>query len=1528
VSEHTDNLRKALLKLDPTGPAGFEGLLGATLTEIIGVPFRVAGSGSQFGLDGKPAYEQDAVYFECKRYDGNIPKTEVLSKISELIITNTEEIDLWVLGATTPVISQHADAVRKLGELAGISTLILDWTDTGIPPLAAALAMSQEAARTFIKAHVKNSDLAAKAVTALEAIRKENGFANHAARIRALLEEPTIGAGLAKETNREWLTDVFSDKPKARRFLRQGLSPGDKAAGEPALRPALLGKLGPLVTGKPDGKVIAIIGEEGAGESWLVGQTWLSLTDKPLMVFFTADDFSEAAAAGNLREILIDKLIAQTDGKDSEAARQRWRRKLEQWREHSTTDKPHLVAVIDGLNQRPRMDWARLIEAMGSELDRIGGRLIVTVRTAYYTSRIRQRLYSAAVEVTVPEWTDQERDSLLAARGIRGADLRPQVAASLRNPRLLGIALELLHNAKIEELEELSVSRLLFEHILASESDAPSPRPAAEFARKLQDHARDILKRVAALQRDDLTIFEGALEAVTDGRFFVPVTGDATRYRFNEDGFTLALGFAVLDELRKAHRNGHDLAEALAAIIDPVSALDLTAEALFAALTVACLDEECPVEICAVIIAGFAELQNPNAEEFPAFAALAKKRPEPFMHAAKRMCLTSSRQSNFDWIEAALHAAKADADAWSLMTPMLQSWLAHYSLSPEARMVSHRSRDPADKVEQERAKRQNEIERKLGALSASEREVLGLLVRDDTGDIASLARLALTLIAGKPVAPFAPALVQWSFAHALNAELFAPRKEFMHLIRLNRVDWRQTREAILNACGMFETADVSHTGKWTLADMLRATGDPDDAARARPLFEELTADWPKFGSWRFVERYCATDPCDPASTKPQNIAKTAENYAEIDVSKIRLGMSNSEVDSFFIMACPAIVRFEHGVGIVKHHEFIANVLERHGFPLRQGIFELRNHNALVTREHAERIVGRVKAGTAGGADEGIPENDRWVVSAYHLLVAFPLLGATEQIETMLAEHADDHMLCDLMEVAKPLDEQTFEALLNKAVVDNDERAQFILLVFAASTATPVSQKARRHLSTLAQARSERVRAQALNLIAKTGDEPSIEAIAKSGWSATNIHDKSGYEIWYGSCVVVEAAARGMVSHDQALDRITPQLYGWAATRLGAEAARNVARRIDYSIKKAADLALDLPVPDIELPQKRNRDITEPTRYIVSEKPSESADTFDALQQLAEPNAAFEERQKRAREAFQSFTAELTKTKACIILGGLTIQEFDTIAQSDRTLAESWYDLFMGLPKSRRAAIHNLGLLLAHALADWAPDKAVRLFRRLRDSDPSVRTTFGAAGISLDAMTLWGAKNETALDKLRFDRLDRAGNDDEIAVEVLAALWNGKRALIEAYIERQLQTGEPSAIARALMVAGLSDDNKFNDEVLARYKDKGGFIRQVHEAAMYAYERNRWSAHWFTLMREAQQPEDFWRHATLLAKIVDGRFELWKSASGNVGEPYCLFGTSIESRLLNRQKKWRSKRDKTLFGDTTPSKVFLPVTDER
>ena len=109
-----------------------KGLVAVALTDITGVPFRLAGGGSQYGIDGKSAYDDDSVCFEAKRYDDRISRDEVLSKIAEVSISDSDT-DLWVLGATSPVRSQLAEDLRKLGERSGIGTLILDWSNIDIP---------------------------------------------------------------------------------------------------------------------------------------------------------------------------------------------------------------------------------------------------------------------------------------------------------------------------------------------------------------------------------------------------------------------------------------------------------------------------------------------------------------------------------------------------------------------------------------------------------------------------------------------------------------------------------------------------------------------------------------------------------------------------------------------------------------------------------------------------------------------------------------------------------------------------------------------------------------------------------------------------------------------------------------------------------------------------------------------------------------------------------------------------------------------------------------------------------------------------------------------------------------------------------------------------------------------------------------------------------------------------------------------------------------------------------------------------
>ena len=146
-------------------------------------------------------------------------------------------------------------------------------------------------------------------------------------------------------------------------------------------------------------------------------------------------------------------------------------------------------------------------------------------------------------EIPIPEWTELERDEILSEHGINASELHHAVATSLRNPRLLGIALSLLNKADVINFEELSVSRLLFEHMRMSERDAPVQQHAQEFARRLQRHAQKILSRINEKQHDDIFIFEDDMGAVADGRFYQALEGDPTRYSLKDDGLTLALGF-------------------------------------------------------------------------------------------------------------------------------------------------------------------------------------------------------------------------------------------------------------------------------------------------------------------------------------------------------------------------------------------------------------------------------------------------------------------------------------------------------------------------------------------------------------------------------------------------------------------------------------------------------------------------------------------------------------------------------------------------------------------------------------------------------------------------------------------------------------------------------------------------------------------------------------------------------------------------------------------------------------------------
>ena len=651
-------LKAALLTLNHSGPDGFEGLLAAVLSEVCEQPFRVASSGSQRGRDGDSALDEGATYFEAKLYTDPVPQSVVTGKIVDLANDDKGQVDTWILCATSSVNSQHADKYRGSLAAFGIGCLILDWPAGTLPTLAVLFAMAAARVERFVLDHSQDPFAVTGLRADLDAVAADSQFVDMSTSLRSMVRDGSVGLGLVKAANRSSLMDAFSDRREARRLFGQPLAPLDKSGLLWAERPTLVQQVQVAISGPPTDRVILVLGDEGTGKSWLVAKGWSGSQPAPLLAAFMASELAMPEAMNNLEELLIAKLSSQTGDVLTDSTRKRWKRRFEGWRANPGPKHVRLAVWVDGLNQAHGFPWARWIDAMAKFLEEIGGRLIVTTNN-WHHAEIRSTMTSPFDRVLVDDWSESELKGILDARGIKSDALAAEVFDFLRNPRILGIAVELLDAKEIERVDELTVGRLLFEHIRRHDRDAISGMTAREFAKTLQSHAEEMLERLTSQKQDDLTIFDLGkdLSAVSQSRFFEPVAGESDLYAIRKEGLPLALGLALTSVLRKEARAGRAPEVRLAEVTEPINALSETSAVVFSALQISFLQEGCPLEVRAALAKFFVGLQNVADDLYPSFEALAKRAPGPFLNATQDAALSRVRLPNARWLILALYSA-------------------------------------------------------------------------------------------------------------------------------------------------------------------------------------------------------------------------------------------------------------------------------------------------------------------------------------------------------------------------------------------------------------------------------------------------------------------------------------------------------------------------------------------------------------------------------------------------------------------------------------------------------------------------------------------------------------------------------------------------------------------------------------------------------------------------------------------------------------------------------------------------------
>ncbi|MGE0851965.1 MAG: hypothetical protein AB7O44_20490 [Hyphomicrobiaceae bacterium] len=1403
-----EDLRQCLLTLAPTGDHGFEGLLAAALSEICGQPFRLASSGSQRGRDGDSAFDAGATYFEAKRYEDDVPKGTVSSKLVELIVDDVGQVDTWVLCSTSPISAQHAQLYQKSLERVGVGCLILDWADHTLPKLAVLLASAAGTTQQFIEQHGTDKSKSESLSAALAAIIADSGFRITSMNLGAMLREPTVGIGIAKAANKRWFVEAFSDRRIARRYFGQPLAPLEITRASWIERPVLLAEMHNVFAGPPGKSVVIVQGEEGTGKSWLTAKAWLAAAPAPLLAFFTPNELTGPLALHDVSGTFITKLAQQSEGELTDAIKRRWQRRFKGWRANPNPANVRLVVWVDGLNQIQDHHWPRWIDSAAAVLETLGGRLVLTTTAEHFARGIRGGVRSDIRSIVVRDWSLNDVKQVLQKRGITPSGQSEEVFKALRNPRILGLAIELLDAKEIEQFGDLSVERLLFEHVRHYSGDGSTPMSPLQFAHGLQRHADEIIKRISRQEHDDLRLFDAPLDdrlkAVSNSRFFKSVPGDPDRYEISDDGLPLALGLSLIATLRKEERNGRAPAVRLAEILEPILALARTGDVVHAAVLVACMTEDCPSSVTSALVRYYVGLQNLRDAPQAAFEALAKTSPEPFMQAAEAAALFVGHLPNMQSLVNALLKARTDAKAWATMSPYITRWLSWYCLAPEVRMINKGAGD--QKVETERAKRKAEIEERLASLTPGERSLLDTrLERREETNLDDLHLLALTLLAGKPLSNFAVPLTNWSFSNALNSSLHAPHGAFQHLIQFNTLDWSATRHALHDALASIEKGGMSNVGEWALVGILRATGDAEDAQRASAMVEHLTRDRKRYAGWRLVEEYCATDPSDPTSDSPENIEATAASYAALDVAALHQGRGQTREDHLFSEARTGLARFKPGVAIGVLRSFARQVVMREGLGRRQGVISLAAHSAALEADVVDGLVAAAYAERGEASGGNLDDRHSWVAAQYGLLAALPHRSGNDQLTT-IASLPSRTLLLRMLATLAPADETAVESLLESALVANDVDAQSRAVSFAYYSRSQISVKAALALGRLWSSPDKIVRFLALAIVARSGDSNLLKEFADGQWDATLLNpDDDRQERWYGSLALVAAAEAGVLDIDQAFARMAPQLYGYAAKRLGENAAKLAANLFDVAVEKAC-AQTDIPrLPVIEQPVTKTSDENPPLVSFIDER--KDNDVRELFERMKETPEEYEARQQRAWHSFSEFSRRLTREDARLILDDLPWDSFEVIADAEPALAQRWLAALTDASAESLSLLHYFALGVAKACARWHPAAAAHLLQRLSQISPVVNRVFGPGRIPVVAVGIWASADVPEVRQLCFDRLDRAPNDEILASEVLAAFAVGKDAVVRQYIERLLTINEPCAIVRALMVCGLSDVNE-------------------------------------------------------------------------------------------------------------------------
>ena len=909
--------------------------------------------------------------------------------------------------------------------------MIIDWgQDHEVAPLAALCAFAPDLVETFISYEASEEARALQAVSgdAIERLRRD-------------LQSWCLGFDSLRTRSFETLNSIWNSPQASKAELGQNAAGGvqEKKVTRSAVHEALDAWWnGPARDDVP----AAVVGMDGVGKTWAT-LDWLvnNQDDQPIVLIVP----SSAVAAGTsdltktgVKELLAKRLYEMTEVRDPE----HWFRRLNNLLKRPVDEGPVLTVFFDGLNQKPSVEWIRLLQVLQDETFEMRVRVILSTRDFHFDDRLSELriLNTPPKRVDVGPFDREpggELDRMLEFEDLRQTDLHDDVIEWACVPRLFNIVVRL--REQMVGSGQITVHRILWEYgrdsfgernqrsFSSNEWEDWLKEIATGFLREIPPDSLKTLSETVHRRDLDPDHVYARLSDIVDGRFIT--RNDSDDFELSPTIIAHALSIALLVHFRRVTSPTFKTLQAeLIEWLDPIAGLDETAEILRAAANILVTQgraEESPVS--GVIITAWLQSQNLPEKHLTELDSLSPMFPSALLDAVEHSGENYHDPARIRAIDALRAIPRTDSTALAKIVTRTQRWL---------------SKIPS------------------GVVSPIEHTVLGVVLVSEDFSPNALKAAVPSIIEGFPLAETLPI-----FETEAVAAIFVDRpidrpsacwEGLRWLCLFNKVDPDETTTALRQLADEIrlrqpESGLKPDLPKRIAVRLLRLTGQDADEDLAVSLgatmdraviYEKYDPPWPVRSQFFLNRRQAETALNDTEQTLVSRVQRTkelwfdptfepSEAFAEelrkaaacIDVDKLDQTRYSASEDYNFKEIEPALARCAP--------EMLAELIRCKMRSAATCPPESRNWRAIQATNHL-LLVDEAEAQAAQALRlRGRESDDRKesVVANKLLLVELQQLEAQKQFDTLI--QADlEYILDDFSEVLRPLTANDIDVLID------------------------------------------------------------------------------------------------------------------------------------------------------------------------------------------------------------------------------------------------------------------------------------------------------------------------------------------------------------------------------------------------------------------------------------------------------------------------------------------------------------------